>query len=634
MQADISARMCHHGRMVTKPILAGKQYVLSAPDACTASQTAPNGTSVVVASIPAGGGQISFVSIATNITFSQDSAVLTGPFDKAPTLGGNGGGGYIESNLHIGHGASAAVAAQCTLTLGNLATGGTLEDSNGHHVELEDPHKYAEGGAAFRDAAEACTLTIGEWSKAWEAAPATRAAGWLQLAAGAGTFMVNGGIVNNPEDYTDVEAWNDVLEHCGVFCTDESIESGSPKINIAAIVPGTEGNAITLEAVGKFFSVSGPTLAGGKDARTTRDVYNDILEDEDCPVDVTLDADEQGLGFTAKEYGVNDAISAEGDMFSNWSGMSGGHGDYTVAELVTAIAGEFEDITPTEGEVEGTITLTANEAGADANSITYTATGCFGSGTVKQGSTTRGKNAVTQTAFKIYLNGEEFTGGSVTIDPAPTQGSTNAVSSGGVFVHTNDSARHVNAADKTGWNAAILCHEYLNTLPVGNSNFYAHYIILNEKQVPRGFLKGVSLHCRNAGTAQPSPFYLGVFEQQEGGSSDPATWSFLGISTAAVQEVIGETREWSFDGIELAGGRTVALCSMLTPDEGWNTGAQFGLRVSERPEDDTISRVDNGAFIPQMTLSVMVMSGELVVALKKSLNELTERVTALEETAN
>ncbi|MCQ2439367.1 MAG: hypothetical protein MJ074_06370 [Oscillospiraceae bacterium] len=236
-------------------------------------------------------------------------------------------------------------------------------------------------------------------------------------------------------------------------------------------------------------------------------------------------------------------------------------------------------------------------------------------------------NAVSSGGVFLALAGKQD---ALTFDITPTQGSSNPITSGAVFVHTNDSARHVDAADKTGWNAAILCHEYLNTLPVGNSNFYAHYIILNEKQVPRGFLKGVSLHCRNAGTAQPSPFYLGVFEQQEGGSSDPATWSFLGVSTAAVQEVIGETREWSFDGIELAGGRTVALCSMLTPDEGWNTGAQFGLRVSERPEDDTISRVDNGAFIPQMTLSVMVMSGELVVALKKSLNELTERVTALE----
>ena len=372
----------------------------------------PNGISI---HLPAGIQYFHFAD-SVSIDISGTATVTQNPPLFKPASASALGGGFIESNLNVGHGAADAVAAQCTLTLGDLATGGTLEDSNGQSVELEAPHKYAVGYASFRDAAAACTLTIGEWSKTWEAAPGARATGWLQLAAGAGTFIVNGVIVNNPEDYTDVEAWNDILEPGGVFCSDESIESGSPKVNIAAIEYGEAGNAITLEAVGEYFSVSGPTLAGGGDARTARGVYNDILEDADCPVDVTLDADELGLGFTAKEYGVNDTISAEGDMFSNWSGMSGGHGDYTVAELVTAIESEFDDITPTAAatETDGTITLTANTPGADANAITYTASGCFGSETVKQGSTTRGRNAVTQTAFKIYLNGAELD-----VEPAP-----------------------------------------------------------------------------------------------------------------------------------------------------------------------------------------------------------------------
>ncbi|MCQ2370471.1 MAG: hypothetical protein MJ058_00270 [Akkermansia sp.] len=361
----------------------------------------PNGISI---HLPAGIQYFHFAD-SVSIDISGTATVTQNPPLFKPASASALGGGFIESNLNVGHGAADAVAAVCTLTLGDLATGGTLADSNGQSVELENPHTYAMGYASFRDAAEACTLTIGEWSKAWEAAPAARAAGWLQLAAGAGTFIVNGVIVSNPEDYSDVEAWNDILEPCGVFCTDESIETGSPKINIAAIEYGEAGNSITLEAVGENFSVSGPTLAGGKDARTPRDVYNDILEDADCPVDVTLDADELGLGFTAREYGVNDAISAVGEMFANWSGMGGGHGDYTVAELISAIEGEFDDISPTAGETEGTIVLTADTAGAAANSITYTATGCFGGGTVKQGSTTRGKNAVAQTDYGIILNG-------------------------------------------------------------------------------------------------------------------------------------------------------------------------------------------------------------------------------------
>ena len=392
----------------------------------------PNGISI---HLPAGIQYFHFAD-SVSIDISGTATVTQNPPLFKPASASALGGGYIESNLNVGHGAADAVAAQCTLTLGDLASGGALADSNGQRVELEAPHKYAEGSAAFRDAAEACMLTIGEWSKVWEAAPGTRATGWLQLAAGMGTFMVNGLIVCNPEDYTDVEAWNDVLEPCGVYCTDESIESGSPKVNIAAIEYGEAGNAITLEAVGEFYSVSGPTLAGGANGRTAVDVFNDIHNDENCPVDVTLDADEQGLGFTAKEYGVNDTISAVGDMFSNWTGMSGGHGDYTVAELITAISGEFDDIAPTAGATEGTITLTANTAGAAANAIEYTAAGCFGSGTVKQGSTTRGKNAVAQTEFKIYLNGAELD-----VEPAPQPTAltpTTAMRNGGVYTVAAD----------------------------------------------------------------------------------------------------------------------------------------------------------------------------------------------------
>ena len=374
-------------------------YTITPATDCDVST--PNGISI---HLPAGIQYFHFAD-GTSIDSAGEASVTQNPPLFKPASASALGGGYIESNLNVGHGAADAVAAVCTLTLGDLATGGTLADSNGQSVELEDPHKYAEGSVAFRDATEACTLTIGEWSKTWEAAPGARATGWLQLAAGFGQFIVNGSLVSSPDDYQDVGAWNNALEPCGVYCTDESIETGSPKINIAALEYGEEGNSITLEAVSESAPVSGPTLTGGVDGRTAVDVFNDILNDENCPVGVSLDADEQGLGFIAREYGVNDAISAEGDMFSNWSGMSGGHGDYSVAELITAISGEFDDITPTAGEQEGALVLTANTAGADANAITYTAEGCFGSGTVKQGSTTRGKNARQQTDYEIILNG-------------------------------------------------------------------------------------------------------------------------------------------------------------------------------------------------------------------------------------
>lgn len=363
----------------------------------------PNGISI---HLPAGIQYFHYAD-CVSIDITGTATVTQNPPLFKPASASALGGGYIESNLHIGHGAADAVAAQCTLTLGDLATGGKLEDSNGQSVELENPHKYAEGSVAFRDATEACTLTIGEWSKEWTEKKDAKAYGTFSLMGDEDAIAVtNGGdeySVLVPANYaTSVDDWNAAFTAagCGIVCTAVDAH-GEVEVSVEAAEVGEAGNGFVI-SVGNYEPV---TLDGGSTARTAADVFLDIHEDPDCPVDVTLDADEQGLGFTAREYGVNDTISAEGDMFSNWSGMSGGHGDYTVAELVTAISGGFNDITPTAGETEGTIVLTADTPGAAANSITYTASGCFGGGTVKQGSTTRGRNAVAQTDYEIILNG-------------------------------------------------------------------------------------------------------------------------------------------------------------------------------------------------------------------------------------
>lgn len=347
--------------------------------------------------------------------------------------------GLMESDLHVGHGASAAVAAVCTLTLGDLATGGTLADSNGQSVTLDNPHKYAEGWVAIPDATAAGTLTIGEWSKEWEAQPGAYATGYfLPITAETqlgGTLKLMRGeeVVYSHEFAADAEGtpWTvasvkaELEADADWPCTILDEES---EIDFQAPVAGERWNDVVLVLEGDLFSNQyyGGMSGGGEGARTAADVFNDIHSDENCPVDVTLDADEGGLGFTATEYGVNDEIAITGSLFSDAAGMSGGHGDYTVAELITAIAGEFEDIMPTAGEAEGTITLTANTPGAAANSITYTATGCFGSGTVKQGSTTRGRNAVEQTDFEIVLNGNQ---------PRPLVGGEHATAmkNGGVY---------------------------------------------------------------------------------------------------------------------------------------------------------------------------------------------------------
>ena len=348
------------------------------------------------------------------------------------------------ADLRIGHAAADAVAAVCTLTLGDLATGGTLTDSNRQSVELENPHKYADGWVAMPDATAAGTIAFGEHEAIeFEAQPAEKAIGYIENTGGRpeqdiGLYINGVHIIGSESGGDSVSAWAGFINaaDCGV---DAEVDSENERrINLTAHVAGAAGNNITLK-VGEgveysAYEGSGPTLTSGVDARTPQEVLDALNASEDCPAVATLDAGEDAINFTAKEYGVNDTIVVTGSLFSDEIGMSGGHGDYTVAELVTAISGEFSDITPAAGETEGTITLTATTAGKAANAITYTATGCFGSGTTRQGSTTRGKDAVEQTDYKIYLNGEEFSGGGAPAAPVPEPlGTTTTLLHGHVY---------------------------------------------------------------------------------------------------------------------------------------------------------------------------------------------------------
>lgn len=436
------------------------------------------------------------------------------------------------ADLRIGHAAADAVAAVCTLTLGDLGTSGTLADSNGQSVELNAPHAYATGSVDIADATAAGTITFGEHEAvAFEASAAAKAGGWLKYfrADNMQACSVGGKSVYPPQNVESQEAWETVLAEadCGVACTSIITDAETVQVFIQALQSGATGNDITLDADAGN-EVSGPTLTGGTDARTPQDVVDILNDSEDCPavavlahvdaqdakavftplesyepgqdyqlsimendaevnswtwqanegdgVQELVDAlnDDTGqiwyntrgveasledgkvvlrklnahgaasngysvslddnppfeeseetpiqggrdesdtITFTAKEYGVNDTITISGSLFENAEGMSGGHGDYTIAELLEAIGDEFADITAAEGAADGTITLTATTAGKAANTITYTATGCFGSGATRQGSTTRGKDAVEQTEYKIYLNGAELD-----VEPAP-----------------------------------------------------------------------------------------------------------------------------------------------------------------------------------------------------------------------
>ena len=391
--------------------------------------------------------QSQFTAIGMSVDYDNADAKLTLVFNSAP--GGSSNGGNIESDLNVGHPAADAVAAVCTLTLGDLATGGTLTDSNGQSVELEATHKYAEGWVAMLDATEAGTIAFGEHEAIeFEAQPAVAASALLTMKDSLPDFIefglaiggedMNSFSAENSEGWTldtlvsainNAENWTHAPE------VEASEVDGKCLLTAKSEYPGSAGNSLEVQAWAYSpFTEPDTLLSGGVDARTPQEVVDALNASEDCPAVATLDADEDGISFTAKEYGVNDTIVVTGSLFGNAIGMSGGHGDYTVAELVTAISGEFSDITPAAGEAEGTITLTATTAGKAANAITYTATGCFGSGATRQGSTTRGKDAVEQTAFKIYLNGEEFSGGGAPSAPVPEPlGTTTTLLHGHVY---------------------------------------------------------------------------------------------------------------------------------------------------------------------------------------------------------
>ena len=353
------------------------------------------------------------------------------------------------ADLRIGHAAAEAVQAVCTLTLGDLATGGTLTDSNGQSVELENPHKYAEGWVAMPDATAAGTIAFGEHEAiAFEAQPAVAASALLamkdslpdsiEFGLAIGGEDLNSFSADNSEGWTLdslVSAINNADNWTHAPEVEASEANGKCQLTAKSEYPGSAGNSLEVLALAYSpFTNPDTHLSGGQNARTPQEVVDALNASEDCPAVAVLDADEGGISFTAKEYGVNDTIVVTGSLFSDKMGMSGGHGDYTVAELVTAISGEFSDITPAAGEAEGTITLTATTAGKAANAITYTATGCFGSGITRQGSTTRGKDAVEQTDYKIYLNGEEFSGGGAHAAPVPEPlGTTTTLLHGHVY---------------------------------------------------------------------------------------------------------------------------------------------------------------------------------------------------------
>lgn len=181
---------------------------------------------------------------------------------------------------------------------------------------------------------------------------------------------------------------------------------------------GAEGNRLVLVGNGGEFYVT--QLTGGQDARTLDEALELALStvngDGDSPIRAEIGEDSQGnkgIAVYAREAGSGhqyDCSQTTGSFFQiNAFLMDGGQDARTldeVAAAITAAGSDFADeVVVSHASGATTLTLTAATAGKAANAVVYTSAGCFGGETVKQGSTTRGKDAVTQTDYEIVLNG-------------------------------------------------------------------------------------------------------------------------------------------------------------------------------------------------------------------------------------
>ncbi len=181
---------------------------------------------------------------------------------------------------------------------------------------------------------------------------------------------------------------------------------------------GAEGNRLVLaNNSGEFYVTQ---LTGGQDARTLDEALglavSTINGDAGSPIRAEVGEDSQGnkgIAVYALEAGSGhnyDCWQTTGLFFDvNTSMAYDGEDARTLDEVAAAITAEGSDfadeVVVTHASGATTLALTATTAGKAANAIVYTSTGCFGGETVKQGSTTRGKDAVEQTDYEVILNG-------------------------------------------------------------------------------------------------------------------------------------------------------------------------------------------------------------------------------------
>ena len=230
-----------------------------------------------------------------------------------------------------------------------------------------------------------------------------------------------------PADLTtalnDADNWYENGERMAEAPFEATWDSTTERMTLTTLAKsGEDGNNLTYNAYAMtpFEEPADPDFSGGQNARTLDEALelavSTINGDGDSPIRAEIGEDSQGnkgIAVYALEAGSGHqyACGQTTGLFFNINAtlMYDGQDARTLDEVAAAITAEGSDfadeVVVSHASGATTLTLTAATAGKAANAIVYTSTGCFGGETVKQGSTTRGKDAVTQTDYEIVLNG-------------------------------------------------------------------------------------------------------------------------------------------------------------------------------------------------------------------------------------
>ena len=422
----------------------------------------PNGISI---HLPAGIQYFPFAD-SVSIDISGTATVTQNPPLFKPASAAVSGGGYIESNLNVGHGAADAVAAVCTLAPGaDLDIGGTLEH-DGSVVELEDQfaeldiavsHPEYGGKLEVTDTGGQTLYTFGI-----PAVPGDFASILLTLSESTPTGQIEFGLDKGDGTELDVyypfegdfslDDFMDFLNSCaegslGDFA-EASTAGGAIRITLKdPAFAGVTGNAVkyVYMAMSPFTNEDGEAFSGGENARDLAGLV-EAMQDDDAPVTVEANSNNDGVLLTSKVGGAAGAynvvnVAGSGDLWLGVNDTLAIATPRTLADLAGYITIHAELMELASASVsDEAIMLTAptTPTARQYNDLEYTATGCFGGGTVKQGSATRGKNAVEQTDFEIILNGNQ---------PRPLTPTT-TMRNGGVYtVEADIDARNVTLAE-------------------------------------------------------------------------------------------------------------------------------------------------------------------------------------------